>query len=119
MYPYLPYIGADGPTASALPQPPPAPIGPIFAEFSSQLLPDEVSLETFNSEYLQRHSTSAPAILAAAKVQFKLNAPREEVEGTIFTILGDGVRLDVKVSSSFSGFVNRVPDSFLGGSGYR
>jgi hypothetical protein len=30
----------------------------------AKLLPDEVSLETFNSQYLERHSASAPAILA-------------------------------------------------------
>lgn len=82
-------------TASSLPQPPPAPIGPIFLETIPKIIPDDVSLETFNSQYLQRHSTCPRAILAAAKVLLNLGAPREEVEETIFTSLRDEVTLDI------------------------
>ncbi|KAJ7487779.1 NMDA receptor-regulated protein 1-domain-containing protein [Mycena latifolia] len=59
-------------TVSALSEPPQA-VVPVLAELMSKLLPDEVASETFNSQYLQRHSTSAPAILAAARVQVPLD----------------------------------------------
>jgi peptide alpha-N-acetyltransferase len=55
-----------------------------------------MSLETFNSQYLQRYSTSAPAILAAAKVSRKLDAPGEEVEAVVFAALEESVDLDIK-----------------------
>ena len=87
--------------ASSLPQPPPAPIGPIFLEAIPKIIPDDVSLETFNSQYLQRHSTCSRAILAAAKVLLNLGAPREEVEQTIFTSLRDEVTLDIPVCPFF------------------
>ena len=80
-----------------MPQLPPAPIGPVLAESLSGMLPDEVQLETFNLQYLQRHSTSAAAIIAVARALRKLEAPREEVEGCLFMVLNEGVHLDVKV----------------------
>jgi hypothetical protein len=64
------------------------------------ILPNEVSLETYNSQYLQRRSTSAPAIIAAAKVWHKLNAPLEEVEACVFAIMVEGVILDITVIMS-------------------
>jgi hypothetical protein len=72
-------------------------MGPVLTEFLSSVLPDEISLETFNSQYLQQHSSSAAAILAAAKVSRKLDAAREEVEAVLFTTLEAGVRLNIKV----------------------
>lgn len=84
--------------ANSLPQSPPTPIGPLLTESLATLLPDEVALETFNSQYLQRHSTSAQAILASAKVLLKLDAPRGEVESTVFTVFGpEVVGLNIKV----------------------
>lgn len=82
---------------AALPQQPPPPIGPVFAELSSAVLPEDLALETFNSQYLQRHSSSPLSILAAAKVSQQLQAPREEVENTLLTALGESVELDIKV----------------------
>ncbi len=83
--------------AAALPQEPPAPIGPLFKEALLELLPEEVSLETLNSQYLQRHPSSQQAILAAAKVSQKLQAPLEEVENVLFTALGSDAKLDLEV----------------------
>lgn len=62
------------------------------------LLPEEVSLETYNSLYLQRHSGRAPAVLAAAQVSHSLGAAIEEVDATLFTTLADDAQLDILVS---------------------
>jgi len=77
-----------------LPEPIPAPIGPVVAESIASLLPEEVSLELFNSQYLQKHSSSPMAVLAHAKVAQILGAPREEVEEILFTVLRQPVELD-------------------------
>jgi peptide alpha-N-acetyltransferase len=81
---------------SSLPEPPPV-VGPILTGSLSKLIPDEVSFEAFNSQYLQRHSASAAAILAVAKVMVKLQTPREQVEETVFTALEGAATLDIKV----------------------
>lgn len=83
--------------ASAFPQHPLPTIGPLFNEALARLLPEELSLETYNSQYLQRHSTSVPAIFAAAQVLRKLQSPPGEIETTVFTVLGPEAKLDVKV----------------------
>ena len=85
-------------TASSLPQSPPAPIGPVFVDAVSKLVPDELSLDTFNSLYLQRHSTDSRANLAAAKVSHKLKAPRDEVETLVFALFAPQVQLNIPVS---------------------
>ena len=82
---------------SALPQPPPTPIGPILNEWLTTLFPEELSIDTFNSQYLQRHSTSAPAVLAVANVSWMLDASREELETILFATLDENVQLDIKV----------------------
>lgn len=87
--------------ASALPQQPPAPIGPIFTEAVAKLIPEEVSLETFNSVYLQQNGSDAKAHLAVAQVLKMLDAPLGEIESTIFGVLKEGVEVDVKVLSPF------------------
>jgi len=81
----------------ALPQQPPAPIGPVFTEAVAKLVPGELSLETLNSQYLQRHSTDPLAVLAAAKVQRKLDVPLADVENTVFGLFGDDVKLSIPV----------------------
>lgn len=63
----------------------------------AKLLPDEVSLEVFNSQYLQKHSTRADAIFAAAQVSRTLGAAREEVESAVFNALSDSVELKLDV----------------------
>ncbi|KDR72571.1 hypothetical protein GALMADRAFT_252705 [Galerina marginata CBS 339.88] len=94
--------------ASSLPQTPPAPIGPVFTEALSKLLPDEVSLETFNSQYLQRHSTDPQAVLASAKVLHNLNGSLQNVEDTVFSILGADVRLDIRTALSALSFLSSL-----------
>lgn len=78
---------------------PPAPIGPVFADALAKLLPEGLSSDTYNSQYLQRHSSSPAAILATAKVASTLRTPAQEVEATVFTALGSDVALDISVRS--------------------
>ncbi|PFH47386.1 hypothetical protein AMATHDRAFT_152156 [Amanita thiersii Skay4041] len=96
-------------TISSLPQSAPNPIGPIISENVQLLFPEGVSPETYNSQYLQQHSASAPAILAAAKVSAQiLKAPRDEVEGIIFSAIADGVQLDIKTGLSILLFLTSI-----------
>lgn len=81
-------------TVSSLPEPIPAPVGPVLAESIASLLPAEVSLELFNSQYLQKHSSSPMAIVAHAKVAQILKAPQDEVDSILFTVLKEPVQLD-------------------------
>lgn len=84
-------------TVSSLPQAPPSPIGPLLSDTLSRLLPEDISLETYNSQYLQK-STSPLAVLAAATVSRILGSSREEVENTVFATLEAPTQLDIKVS---------------------
>ena len=61
------------------------------------MIPSEVSLETFNSQYLQRHATEGRAVLAAARVLRRVEAPPAEVENVLFSLLGASVKLDINV----------------------
>lgn len=81
-------------TVSSLPEPIPAPVGPVLAESIASLLPAEVSLELFNSQYLQKHSSLPMAIVAHAKVARILKAPQDEIDSILFTVLKEPVQLD-------------------------
>lgn len=102
----LPILTTLALLVKALPQDPPSPIGPVFAESVASLLPEEVSVETFNSQYLQKHSSDPLGVLAVAKVLQSADGSLEDVENTVFTTLGPDVRLTTKVtclSSSWDG----------------
>ncbi|TBU45151.1 N-terminal acetyltransferase A, auxiliary subunit [Dichomitus squalens] len=73
-----------------------------------KLIPDEVSLEVFNSQYLQRHSSRADAVLAAAKVSRTLGAPREEVEASIFTALNADTELKLETALAIVAFLTEI-----------
>ncbi|KAJ7599220.1 NMDA receptor-regulated protein 1-domain-containing protein [Mycena floridula] len=87
---------------------PAAPIGPLVSETLAQLLPDEISLETFNSQYLQRHSRSAASIIAAAKVAKSLETARDEVGNILFTTLGEGVDLTIQGGLDIIGMLSKL-----------
>ncbi|GBE89082.1 N-terminal acetyltransferase A complex subunit nat1 [Sparassis crispa] len=93
---------------SSLPQDPPAPIGPVVTSALARLLPEELSLEVFNSQHLQQHSTDAKAILAVAKVSQLLQATREEVENAVFAILAPDVHMDIKTALQVVGFLQVI-----------
>jgi hypothetical protein len=62
------------------------------------LFPGEMSLETYNAQYLQRHPTEARAVLGAAKGLQILGSPKDEVEGVLFGTLNPEMDLPLKVS---------------------
>lgn len=64
----------------------------------AKLFPEEAALATFNSQYLQRHSTSAKAILASARVLRIIGSPAEEIDNTVFSVFNPEVDLNVTVS---------------------
>ena len=88
-------------TGSSLQERPSENAASVVSSAIQKLIPDEVSLEVFNSQYLQRHSSRADAILAAAKVSRTLDAPREEVEASVFNTLNADVELKLEVRSRF------------------
>lgn len=71
-------------------------MGPLLSDTLSRFIPDDISLETYNSQYLQKN-TSPLAILAAATVSWILGSSREEVENIVFTTLEAPIQLSVKV----------------------
>jgi len=99
-------------TVTSLPQAPPAPIGPVLLESAANLLPEDVSLENWNSQYLQRHSTSAKHVLASAKALKQIGtSPLEEVESTVFGVLNPDVSIDIKTALNAAAFLkeNKSP----------
>jgi N-alpha-acetyltransferase 15/16, NatA auxiliary subunit len=82
---------------SSLASPLPPPVGPVLTESLSALVPPDLSLETYNSQYIQAHTGSGSHILASAKVTHKLGAPVEEVASSVFVLLSVEVQLDIKV----------------------
>jgi peptide alpha-N-acetyltransferase len=82
---------------SLISQPLASPAGSLIATSVESLCPSEISLETFNSQYLQRHSTFAPAILAVANASQKLGASDEELNDTLFSVFNPEVDLTIPV----------------------
>ncbi|KAK7036634.1 hypothetical protein VNI00_011567 [Paramarasmius palmivorus] len=100
-------------TASTLQSPPSSSPGTsIFIEEVDKIIPPDVSLTNYNSQYLQKHSTDPKAILGAAKVLNQvLESPLEEVEGVIFMALGSEVNLDIPTAFEIASFLERVKSS--------
>jgi len=88
--------------SSTFPQQPPAPIGPVFVEGVAKLISADLSLDTHNSQYLQRHGSNGKALLASARVLQKLGSSQDEVEQGVFAILDEGVEIGVKVCHDLS-----------------
>ncbi|KAG6379644.1 NMDA receptor-regulated protein 1-domain-containing protein [Boletus reticuloceps] len=86
----------------------PEPVKSVLDASVAGLKPVEVSLEVFNSQYLQRHSLSASGILASAKVSQMLDTPREEVENLLFTTLTDGVQLRLEDALEILSYLSTI-----------
>lgn len=71
-------------------------MGPILSEALKKLIPNDQSLDTFNSQYIQRHSPSATHLLGAASVSQALGTPITEIEDLLFQCIADKT-IDVKV----------------------
>lgn len=75
----------------------PAAVSALLTSSLETLIPAELSLETFNNVFIQQHSSSAPAIFAAARVSRLLGTSSDVVENLIFGVLAPDVRSDVQV----------------------
>lgn len=74
------------------------PVKSVFEDALRKLYTADVSLETFNSQYLQKHAQDPKAVVAAVRALRVLKAPAEEVDEVVFSLLGgDSVELGVKV----------------------
>jgi len=95
-------------TVSSLSGSIPEPSGSVLTGTLADILPEEVSLETYNSQYLQQHSQSGAAIFAVARVYRRLDSPREEVESLLFTALGDQNELSIKTALEIISFLRDI-----------
>ena len=74
----------------------------MLKETVSKLLPDEIALATFNSQYLQKHSSSGRGVLASAQVLHILGQSMDEIESNVFALFNPDVDLDIDVSQPLS-----------------
>jgi hypothetical protein len=70
----------------------------VISDALATIATDEITPETYNVQYLQRHSGNAETVLGAAKALRIFGGPRDEVEGLVFGILNPEVDLPIKVS---------------------
>ncbi|EKM56495.1 uncharacterized protein PHACADRAFT_253657 [Phanerochaete carnosa HHB-10118-sp] len=98
-------------TVSSLPQEPPAPIGPTVSQSISGLLPADVALDTFNSQYLQKYPGSPRASFAFARALKALDAPVEEIESTLFGLLHPEANLDIKTALDALAYLDNISSS--------
>ena len=73
-------------------------MGSVVKDEISKLLPEDLSVEHLNVQYLQKHSGDGRAILASAKVSQLLGTPMDQVENSVFSVFNPDASLDVKVS---------------------
>ncbi|KAL4078146.1 NMDA receptor-regulated protein 1-domain-containing protein [Scleroderma yunnanense] len=71
-------------------------------------LKPQVTVEVFNSQYLQLHSATPSAILACAKASQVLGASAEETESLLFTALADSVELVVEDALHILTYLRRL-----------
>ncbi|KAI0727501.1 NMDA receptor-regulated protein 1-domain-containing protein [Fomitopsis betulina] len=90
------------------PETSPEPVGPVVKDALAKLLPVEVSLEHFNTQYLQKHSTDGRAILASVKVSRLLNAPADQVESSIFAVFNPETTFDLKTAQDALAFLQDI-----------
>jgi len=95
----------------SLPPPYPAPAGAVVSDALNALIPGEMSSETYNAQYLQRHSTSASAVLGAARGLQILGSPRDEIEGVLFGSLNPEVDLPLKIALDVWSFLKGINSS--------
>ncbi|KAG2003328.1 NMDA receptor-regulated protein 1a [Coprinopsis cinerea AmutBmut pab1-1] len=86
--------------ASKFPQAPPPPVGPAFTEALGKLEPGNIDAATFNSQFLQKHSSDGECVLAAAKALKVLDAPLDEIENAVFGLVKEPVILGIQTAKS-------------------
>ncbi|KZT68345.1 N-terminal acetyltransferase A, auxiliary subunit [Daedalea quercina L-15889] len=98
-------------TLSSAPQTPPEPMGSVVKDAVAKLLPENLSIEHFNAQYLQKHSGDGRAILASAKVSRLLGAPMDQVESSVFSVFNPDASLDIKTALDALGFLQEQQSS--------
>jgi N-alpha-acetyltransferase 15/16, NatA auxiliary subunit len=91
--------------AASLPEKPSGPVGEILGE---NILPEGLSVETYHSQFLQKHSHSASALLSCAQAAQILEAPKEEVESIIFSSLEEPVEGSIEVFPTCSNAIRML-----------
>jgi len=81
----------------SLPSSPPSPVRTIVSDALETLISSEATLEAYNTQYLQRHSVDASAVLGAARALQILGCPRDEIEGVVLGTLNPETNLPLKV----------------------
>lgn len=87
------------------------PVNSALVEALRMLLPDDVSPENFNGQYLQRHPSLPGCVLSAAKATKVLGASQEEVESTVFSILNPDVSLTAPTALEAWEFLKSISSS--------
>ncbi|KAI0047730.1 N-terminal acetyltransferase A, auxiliary subunit [Auriscalpium vulgare] len=93
---------------SSLASPLPGSVGAVVAKALSSLLPEEQQSQLDTNQYLQRHSTDGRAAFAAARGQYILGSPRDEVDNTIFTVFNPDVNLLLKTAIDIFSWLNET-----------
>ncbi|KAG6812172.1 hypothetical protein H0H92_004040 [Tricholoma furcatifolium] len=86
----------------------PTAVESVVKEASQKLVPEGLSLITFNGQYLQQHASNPLAVLAAAKVAHALNEPIQEVEQVVFGLLQDDVEFNIPAALKVLQFLTDV-----------
>ena len=94
----------------SLPTAPSSPVGAVVSGALGSLITREMALETYNAQYLQRHSYDACAVLGAARGLRILGSPKDEIEGVVFSTLNPETDLPLKVSNViyYNGYVRFI-----------
>jgi len=92
----------------SLPSMPLLPVGVVVSGALETLITREMTLETYNAQYLQRHSINGRAVLGAARGLQTLGSPRDEIEGVVFGVLNPGVDLPLKTALDVWSFLKEI-----------
>jgi N-alpha-acetyltransferase 15/16, NatA auxiliary subunit len=77
---------------------------PQVSIFKGALLPDDLPLDRYNAEYIQKNPSSAAAAVAFAKVSKLLGASQEEFEELLNGVTKPEIELTIPVSHPFQAF---------------
>ncbi|KAH9990949.1 NMDA receptor-regulated protein 1-domain-containing protein [Russula compacta] len=86
----------------------PSPVGAVVSVALETLITKEVTLEAYNTQYLQRHSANARAVLGAARGLQILGSPRDEIEGVVLGTLNPEVDLPLKTALDVWSFLKDI-----------
>jgi len=92
----------------SLPTAPSSPVGAVVSGALESLITGEMALETYNAQYLQRHSCNASAVLGAARGLQILGSPRDEIEGVVFSTLNPETDLPLKTALDVWSFLKDI-----------